>query len=378
MTGLTLKAIEALAPGETLRDGEIPGLEARKRHTGRTSFILYYHLIGKRKSAALGKLDEITVTEARDKARLWRSLAAQGTDPRYGATKHSPAVRELAGKYLDEHGPRKKQRSLEEDTRILDTYILPRFGDDTVGKLERGAVASWHAGMSKTPYQANRALALLSKMFSLAELWGWRAQGTNPAQGVSRFREKGRKRYLTPDEIKLLTDSLDVADRMPGIEGDVADMIRILIFTGARSSEIRTARWSELDIEGGRFNLEDSKTGERTIIVPDPAMVVLERRLESRNGDFIFPGSDPAGPLIGFRKPWIAIRDRSGIENVRPNDLRHTFASYTVSAGSSLAVVGGLLGHTNPKTTARYAHLFDDPLKSSAKSTAEAIAHNMR
>jgi integrase len=209
-------------------------------------------------------------------------------------------------------------------------------------------------------YHANRVLALLSKMFNLSIRWGWRTD--NPAKGIERNQEQKRNRYLSADELVRLTVAL--AEHH---DQQAANIIRLLLLTGARRGEVQAARWEQFDLKAGIRVKPGSTTKQKTehrVPLSAPARQLLRELWEnaSLDAEYVFPGRSD-GHRIEIKADWAALCKAAGITGARIHDLRHTYASLLASAGLSLPIIGALLGHTQPATTARYAHLLDDPLK---------------
>ncbi|PKO71049.1 MAG: hypothetical protein CVU20_08915, partial [Betaproteobacteria bacterium HGW-Betaproteobacteria-14] len=259
-----------------------------------------------------------------------------------------------------------------------------------VSDVTAADLARFHSRLSKTPTTANRARSALSKAFALAETWGYRARHSNPCAEVEKYRETSRERFLSPSEFATLGDVLAKAERgelvieeggkpkAVRVNKSAVAAVRLLVFTGARRGEILGLRWEWIDRQAGRANLPDSKTGRKPLMLPPAALEVL-RGLDMpedgkgyviRGGDY----TDPEVPLVNLKGPWGIIRKAAGLPDVRPHDLRHSFASVMVAGGASLPVIGALLGHADVKTTARYAHLATDPLKAAADHVGGVLA----
>ncbi len=262
-------------------------------------------------------------------------------------------MEKLCARYLNEYAVGKK--SAAGDRWMIDHYVLPAIGTKTATAIRFADVQKLHRSMAVTPYQANRVLSLLSTIFNLAEKWEIRPRGTNPCEGVKRFAEKKRVRFLTDDEIRRLVLRLEIAFAELPIQ---AGMLLMLLYTGARYGEMAAARWDQ--VSGSELHLPDSKTGQKVVFLTPQAMNVLARM--PRYGDFIFGEAT-------LRYLWANILEEAKLKNLRIHDLRHCFASVGISAGESLARVGGLLGHSNPKQTAVYAHL----VPSEGRAAAQAI-----
>jgi integrase len=203
-------------------------------------------------------------------------------------------------------------------------------------------------------------------MMNLAEAWGLRVDGSNPVRHVAKYHEDKRERYLTRQELQRLGAVLaDAQDR--SIENPfVIAAIGLLVLTGARLSEILTLRWDHVDLENQVLRLPDSKTGAKLIYLNAAAIKLLRGMPRMQANPYVIAGKKPGARLINLQKPWRRIRARASLPDVRIHDLRHSFASIAAGAGMSLPMIGKLLGHTQPATTARYAHLAADPLRAAA------------
>lgn len=206
---------------------------------------------------------------------------------------------------------------------------------------------------------------------------GHRPLQSNPCYGFKKFAETKRKRYLKPEELARLGRALTECERDGTISSAAAAAIRLLIFTGARQSEILTLEWEFVDLTRRRLLLPDSKTGEKLIPLNAQAVKVLEWLPRTLGNPYVIVGGRHGQHLVNIRKPWGFVRERAGLDDVRLHDLRHSFASVAVSGGASLPMVGALLGHTQPQTTARYAHLADSPVTELNDSIGDAIERAM-
>jgi integrase len=238
-------------------------------------------------------------------------------------------------------------------------------------------------------------LAALSSMFGWAERNGYLPEShNNPARGVARYREHGRERFLTGEELTRLGDALRLAetDGLPwdtdGISKHLSGQenrravldpfavaaIRLLILTGARLREILHARWDQVDFERGILFLSDSKTGRKPVYLSAPALTVLADLPRIEGNPHIIPGAKEGKPRHDLKKPWFAISKAAGLDGLRLHDLRHTNASIGAGAGLSLPIIGRLLGHAQSATTQRYAHLSNDPVREGAERIGSVIS----
>ena len=249
-----------------------------------------------------------------------------------------------------------------------------RWGLCVWTRLTRADVARLHHGMRATPGAANRVLALLSKMCALAEQWGLREPGSNPVRGIERFRERRRERHLTPEELERLGDVLRQVELERTESPSSVALVRLLLLTGARLGEVLGLRWDRIDWQAGSVRLADSKTGPKTLYLSDAATGGAGWPLVVQaDNPWVLPGRVQGRPLVNPQKPWRRIRRAAGLEDVRLHDLRHTYAAVAARGGLSLPMIGALLGHSEPQTTQRYAHLVGNPVKQAAEQVGEAI-----
>jgi integrase len=252
-------------------------------------------------------------------------------------------------------------RTAEEYIRAVQAHIIPALGQFGVAALARADVGRFHHKHRDHPCQANRSLAVLSRMMNLAEQWGLRPDGTNPTRHIRKYKETKRERYLTKDELHRLGSVMASLQAGSRENPFVLVALGLLTLTGARLTEILTLRWTYVDLEGQTLRLPDSKTGAKTIYLNPAAVDLLKATPRMAQNPYVIVGRQPGARLINLQKPWRRIRALAGLNDVRIHDLRHSFASIGVGAGLSLPVIGKLLGHTQPVTTARYAHLAADP-----------------
>ena len=388
---ITKRTVDAAAPGEredAIWDSEISGFGLRVYPTGRKAYCLKYRVGGGRGGTArkptIGTHGTITAEQARAIAKDWSAEIRRGGDPSATrtASRNAPLMADLFERYLEDHArPHKKASSVKDDEGLIRCLLLPAFRRRKVAEVTRADVDGFHKGMKGTPYRANRALALLSKSFNLAEVWGWRPDGSNPCRHVRKYREEKRERFLSQQELARLGSALAAvgrgevtSPRGAPISPYAVAAIRLLIFTGARSGEILGLRWEHVNFEAGRLELPDSKTGAKFIYLPPAALQLLQEWLRVEGNPHVIVGGKPGAALVNLKEPWDAIRKAADLGDLRIHDLRHSFASVGAAGGMSLPIIGALLGHKETATTARYAHLSDDPLRSAANTIGSKIA----
>ena len=381
MPRLTTRLISQ-APADAdvfLWDDQIPGFGVRCRAQHK-SYVLQYRVMGGRGSrqrrVTLGRVGALSLDDARVLAQEYLRGVRYGQDPAGArqALRQAPRVEDLAERYLREHADvKKKPRSAKMDHVNLRLHVLPALGMQRVDTLTRADVARLHHGMRATPGAANRVLALPSKMCALAEQWGLRDQGTNPVKGIERYREQPRERHLSPVELSRLGDVLRQVEMERTESPSSVALVRVLLLTGARLGEVLGLRWDTIDWQAGSVRLADSKTGPKTLYISDAAKAVLAGMPRQDGNPWCLPGRVHGRPLVNPQKPWRRIRTAAGLHDVRLHDLRHTYAAMAASGGLSLPMIGALLGHSEPQTTQRYAHLVGNPVQAAAEQVGEAI-----
>jgi integrase len=362
------KTIKALTPPESgnriTYDTQIPGFGVRITSAGAVSFVLNYYSRGRERRITIGKHPEWTVLAARNRALDLRREINEGHDPleKREHERKQPTMSDLCSQYLEGYAAtHKRAHSIRDDKQMINSTILPKLGQLRVEAVSKQDIEKLHASMKGTPYLGNRILSLLSKMFSIATGWGWCVD--NPARGIPRFHEDRRERWLQPVELGKFIEALDSYPNQ-----NVSNAFRLLLLSGSRKSEVLTAEWPMFDLQQGLWTKPSAHTKQKTIEhVPlsTAALELLTKMREQSSGEgFLFPGKN--GHLTTLRRPWAEICKAAGLSGVRVHDLRHSFASHLVSSGVSLHVVGGLLGHTRPETTQRYAHIQDEALRTAS------------
>jgi integrase len=377
---LTDQVVRQLPPPATgnriTYDSDVPGFGCRVTAQGARSFVLNYRrkADGVERRYTIGSWPAWKTATAREEAKRLRRAVDGGADPvgEAQAMREAPTVNDLAERFLAEHVARRRPSTDLAYRIVLRKYIQPEIGRKKVAAVEFEDIERLHAKVSKsTPVQANRVLAVVAKMFVLAVKWKLRP--ANPAKGITRNREHQRRRYLRPDELVRLTKAL-AEDR----NQEIADVLRLLLLTGARRNEVLEARWEQFDLKAGIWNKPHSATKqarEHSVPLSAPARELLHRRYEQQRSDmpWVFPGRGDK-PRRDMSYTWKRICKRAGIYGLRIHDLRHSYASHLVNAGFSLPVIGQLLGHSQIATTARYSHLYDDVQRHATERVGAIVA----
>jgi integrase len=387
---------------EFLWDDALSGFGIAAFPSGKKTYVAQFRKDGRSRRVAIGDHGRLTPEEARSQAKKMLGQVEQGADP-VDERRKACAVRtfrEVADEFMRAHVEAKRKQHTKENYRaIIDRQILPAIGNKRIVDLRLYDVTQLHRRLSKAPYAANRAVAIVSS------IWNWVAKSgevvfaDNPAKGVERFPERKRERFLTREEFARLGDALREAEttglpwtvdetaptakhapkqrRRTRIDEHAAGAIRLLILTGARLREILHAKWEHVDLERGVIFLEDSKTGAKPVYLSAAAQEVLSSLKRIEGNPFIIPGAGADAPRSDLKKPWAAVSRAAGLEGVRLHDFRHSFASFGAGASLGLPIIGKLLGHSQPATTARYAHLDADPMRRAVDTIGSAIAGAM-
>ncbi|WP_417819614.1 tyrosine-type recombinase/integrase [Terasakiella sp.] len=414
MPKLTKRLIDSLKPTEqeyAVWDDELKGFGIRVSPKGNKTFQVYWRAGKRERKRKVGRYPPMTVDQARKAAFELLSDVENGNDPavKQDLLRKAETMTELGNRFLIEHSiPHNKEKTVYENRHLLDRFIFPALGKVKAVDVAKSDVRRLHQSLKDTPYQANRVLALLSKIFNFTadDLYEIRHDWRNPTDRLQKFKEEKRKRYLSQQELQIISKAMHIAERENIGTPHALAALRLLIFTGARKSEILSLKWDYINWDRRCFALPDSKTGAKDIPLSPPALEVLNNIEKLKDNPYAIVGKNPQTHMDDLGPTWRRIRNLTtilmleedeiwgpviekikqenntrpslqtvkriadqkgytlptGIADVRVHDLRHSFASIAVGAGIPLPLIGGLLGHTQTQTTARYAHLEAEPL----------------
>ena len=361
-------------------DDALPGFGVRVRPSGTKIYVLQYrNRFQRTKRLLLGRVGEITLDEARRAATQEKGKIALGEDPSRirDEDRQAETLQQLAERYMEQHCfGRCKPSTMAAHRWLLDKFILPYFGAKRIREITTQDVGRLHQKLQETPYNANRSLGLLRAMFNKAEDWELLPRHANPAEAIRPFTEHKRQRFLSEDEFLRLFEATEKLEYLGGIDIYQAAAIKLLALTGCRAGEILTLQWANVQLDLRRLVIDRHKTdrrGPKVIPLNFRATEVLAHLPSIAGNPFVIVGKGGANHLINLQKPWKRVLAEAELTDVRIHDLRHSFASFAVSAGLSLPLIGGLLGHNSPQSTARYAHLAADPLHAASDKIAESI-----
>jgi integrase len=377
LTDPVVKALPIPAKGSRIfYDLGVKGFGIRVTVNGARAFILNYRTrAGRERRFTIGSFPDWKTGGARMEAAELKRQIDRGGDPLGDivANRVAPTVTDLCARFEAEYLPRKRPSTQQTYRQQIAAEILGPLGQLKVANVTFADIDGVHRAITKRgrPYRANRVLALLSRMFSMAVRWHMRAD--NPCRGIERNQEHKRRRYLSADELTRLAKALDEhSDRQS------ADTIRLLLLTGARRGEVLQARWQDIDLTSATWRKPGATTKQKTeheVPLSSAAVQLLAglRQRVPHDAEWLFPAADGTHRRALKRDVWASICRAASLKGARVHDLRHTYASVLASAGLSLPIIGQLLGHTTPTTTARYAHLFDDPLRAAAERAGAII-----
>jgi integrase len=430
-TKLTKRNVDQVAPNGKrfiVWDNELAGFGLRIASTGLKTFVVRYRAEGGGRTApqhliAIGRYGVLTPDEARKRAKAILGAVAKGEDPACAqlAARQEITVAELCNRYLKEgvliptrNGTVKKASTVNDDRGRIEAHIKPLLGHRRVSSITSVDIERFlvdvASGKTRTDVTrigrrnpvrggrgvATRTTATLGAIFTFARRQGMRPD--NPVHGVAKYADNPKERFLTTDELERLGAAIREAEttgipwevddnapkakhiakrenRFTKISPFAAAAIRLLLLTGCRLREILHLKWEHVDTERGLLFLPDSKTGRKTVVLNAPALALLAGL--DRIGPYVVPGDDPEQPRADLKRPWEAVSRRAGLSGVRLHDLRHTYASFGAGGGLGLPIIGKLLGHSQAATTARYAHLDNDPVRRGAEQIGSVIAMAM-
>ncbi len=373
---LTKRIVNAQKPTDKpffIWDNDLAGFGVKILPSGRKTYLVQYRMGGRSKRTrrvTIGAHGVLTTEQARGQAKTLLGQVAVGNDPAAERNKEKSAVsvEHLLEQFFVEHVLVKLKKLTQENYEAVIRLNIPlAFKRLPIEKVARQDVARLHFDLRDKPYAANKTLAVLSKFFNWCEKYGHRPDHTNPCRHVEKYREVPRQRFLSSEEQRRLGDALNKAERDGLVSPYAIRALKLLSLTGARLREILDLKWEYIDFERGVIELPSSKNGAKTIYLNPTATDVIESSPKQKGNPYVLCGFVPGKPINNLQKPWRRIRRLANLDDVRIHDLRHTFASVAVNGGMSLPMIGALLGHSQPSTTARYAHLAVDPLKKASE-----------
>ena len=377
LTKSVVDAAQAQTCDVELRDTVVPGFLCKVTPTGRKVFMLQYRTnSGVRRKPSLGQFGELTVEQARSLAQDWLAEVRRGGDPGHvkAEARKAPTVKELCTRFMEDHSKVRNKPSTQKSYQYqIDNYIVPAFGSKKAHEVTRHDITALMKRMEKSPTQANRVLACVRKMFNLAELWGYRPDGSNPCRHVPKFPEKGSTRLITDEQMVKLFAYLDKAEA-ESLEHPIYLLaIRLQFEFAARMSEVLLLQWDWLDLPNDRVVWPDSKTGDMSKPLSAEARHLLENAPHYSDSPYVCPALlDHKKPLSphAYYNAWRRILDRAGVPRVGTHGIRHRSATDIANSGIPVKVGMALTAHKTVAMFMRYVHTEDDPVRKAAELVA--------
>ena len=377
---LTKTAVDAATFGDKdyeLRDTVVPGFLLKVTPAGRKIFMVQYRTnVGERRKPTIGRFGELTVEQARLIARDWLADVRKGQDPsaQKTAARCAPSVKELCAKFIEDYSkPKNRAGTIKSNQGYIDRHIIPKLGALKVSQVTRSDVSGLIARMKATPVTANRVLSCLRKMFNMAEVWGFRNDGTNPCRHIPKYPESGKTRLISDDEMVRLFAYLNRAD-VEGLEHPFFTLgIRLQFAFAARMSEIINMEWKWVDFVNRRVVWPDSKTGEISKPMSEDVVALLSTAPRFEPSPYVVPSIlRPDRPMsqYTYSEGWKRILERAEVPHVGTHGIRHRATTEIANSGVPVKVGMQLTGHKTVTQFMRYVHTEDDPVRAAAETVS--------
>lgn len=347
------------------QDDEIPGLALRVYPSGEKSYMLTYHLRGRRRRIVIGKHPVMMLAQARRRAIEILSSVIRGQDPK---PETDVTLEKLCEMYLKRHA-RAKKSSFRQDENRIDLYLRPHLGSLILGDISRVRVGILHSQIGETaPIQANRVLALISKIWECGRAWGFIEESApNPCRGIEKFPEATREIYVSRDKMPALISAIE-QDHDPWVRA----AIWLFLLTGLRKTELLSLRWSQIQRDPPEIILPHPKQkNPHRVPLVATALMILDG-LPREVGPWVFPGKGK-GHLVDLKRPWARIRAACEMPDLRLHDLRRTVGTWLAQQNVSLHIIGSVLGHKQSSTTEIYARLSTDERRAALEVQEKSV-----
>jgi integrase len=352
-------------------DTVLAGFGLQVRASGNNSWIVQYRQRGKLKKVTLGRCVDVDANDARARARTMLAAAALDGLPKRVKAKPVPLFKDYAGEFYANCFEQWKPATQASNRGAIERQLIPNFGDIPVNEIRKADIIRWRDSLSAKQGVFNRCIPVLSGMLQYAARLGYCRVGSNVSRGTPRYKRELIERYLTPMEYRRVAAALTAAEEANPTE---VAILRLLVFTGARLSEITELKWSE--VQPPRLQLWDSKSNAKYIYLNRQAEALLASVTRTRESELVFPNrSGSAG--VNPSAIWNKVRRKALVPDVRLHDLRHSYASAGIMDAVPLATIGKLFGHALHETTARYAHVADGAACDAAQRVSGSIAGHL-
>ena len=368
---LDQRRVDKLKPRKAaydVRDRDLKGFGMRILPSGARRYFIHSQHQGRRFWKIIGDASSIGADEARNRAIALMAAIRKGGDAQSVAAPPDIAFETVADEVFRRYARNWKPSTLYVNQGYYRNHILPWFEGQLIADITVSDVRRWLASLHETPAAADRSAPILSVIMRQAEVYGYRPEGTNPCAGIKRYRRQGRECFLSAAELRRLGE---VLSRHEAGHPQFVAIIRLLLLTGCRKSEIVTLKWR--DYREGKLFLRDSKVGPRTVWLSSAAREVLDSLPRSAVWVFPSPQSGSCLCVATLDRAWRCMRAEANLSDVRLHDCRHTYASIAVAQGETVLTIGRLLGHRDPETTLKYTHLADSTVRDAVDVVGEAL-----
>lgn len=373
LTKVFIKTLRPTGKTDFWWDEDDAGFGVRMAAGGKAAFVVQYRQKGATKRVTLGDVTTVNLDAARTRAKEILATVALKQEP-FPEDKATPTLQTVADDFLAYTGAKRSPRTAEDYRGIYVQKIKPTFGTKRIGDITRASIEKWHEGLKGTPRRGNYALTILVAIFSFAIKRQILGPHDHPALGITKYPENKRDRYLSLDELARFGAALAELEAERTVSPWAAAALRLLILTGARSSEILTLKWSFVDLERGLLRLPTSKTGRKDIVLSGAAVAVMKAIPKVEGVPYVIAGRRHGERMTSLQRPFGAVCTKAKITGLRIHDLRHSAASIATSAGVGLPVVGKVLGQSQAYTQQRYSHIHDSAERAAVEVIAEHVA----
>ncbi len=370
-------------------DDELKGFGIRVYPTGRKAFVLSYRAKDRKHIMSLGQYGVLTIDQARKLGREKLVDVQKGGDPVEEKKKaqKGETMKELCAYFMDNHSKLHKT-TWDTDQGRINRYIVPILGNLKIKSITHSDIASLHRKIGDTfevkttkdgkeivkkyggKYEANRTIQLCSKIFDCARTWGFVDKNhPNPTEDIKYFKEESRDRYVTHEELPKLAEEIDKISNIY-----IRNLLWLYLLSGTRKSELMKAKWADVDFDRKELKLPKTKKGKPHYLpLSGPALTILENLPRIADNPYIFCGKKEGQPLVNIDKTWRKVRAKAGCADVRLHDLRRTLGSWMAQSGNSLHLIGRVLNHSKPSTTAIYSRFAQDNVREALESHGQQV-----
>ncbi|MGR7922213.1 tyrosine-type recombinase/integrase [Zobellella denitrificans] len=377
---LTKSAVDAAQPQAQpieLRDTLVPGFLCKITPAGRKVFMLQYRTnAGERRKPALGQYGELTVEQARSLAQEWLAQVRRGGDPAADKVeaRKAPTVKDLCVKFMEDYSRQRNKPSTQKGYQsVIDRNIIPMLGRLKARDVKRPDIAGMMKKMAHKPADANRTFGVMRRMFNLAEVWGYRSDGTNPCRHVPMYPNGKATHLISDEDMGRIFRQLDKLEA-EGLENYVIPLaIRLQFEFAGRRSEIVGLQWDWVDLENRRVVWPDSKTGGMSKPLSEEAHRLLSTAPRREDCPHVLPSPSHPGQHLTtgeYYNGWSRVLKAAGATHVGTHGIRHRSATDIANSGIPVKVGMALTAHKTVAMFMRYVHTEDDPVRQAAELVA--------